>query len=132
MDDNYKLPISVAGNSIIMYESFDNKDKKLQIELGKGKLEDENIKDIRKAVIESMVRIEKKNIFKIKLGESLFLHDFKYVNMGGEHIPKYPLFAICDPKIIYTEEHAQEIIDKLSGDGYSQLSIEYPPNKLQW
>ncbi len=126
IDNDFKLPIMVVGNNITINKNFEDKNG-LQIKLGEEKINSDNVKDISHAVISAIDCIEKKAIFKIKLGESLYLHNFKYVSKNNnEHIPKYPLFAIYDPKIIYTFQYAHEILKKLTEDGYNQLSVVCP------
>lgn len=129
IEDKFKLPIFVSGNGITIYDKFDNgRSKLLQLELGKGKYDEtnENTKYVIGKMIHAIQAAEKKNVYKIQLKGGLFLHDFKYVGVGNNHVPKYPIFAVHDPKIIYTEEHANEIIEKLNKDGYQQLSVVYP------
>lgn len=123
LDEEYKLPISVDGNAIVLRNKFNNSDDDLKIGLGKGKLDSNNIQHIGSKIIKFIFAIEKKAIFKIKLGANLYLHDFKYI---GKDKPKYPLFAIYDPKIIYTQEHAEEIIKNLNGEGYQNLCLDTP------
>lgn len=116
MSNSFKLPINVSGNYLVIQSKFDRTGSKVQVELGKGKLNDKHVKDIRGRVIESMMDIEKRDIFKVKCGK-LYLHEFKYMK-GETRDIKFPVFATCNPKIIYTEDHADDIISKLSKEGY--------------
>lgn len=127
MDNKFKLPVRVSGNEMIIYDKFEGEEQVI-VELGKDKITDENIQHIKDSVMNAMIGIERKGVYKIKIRNSgnLYLHDFRYTSLDGKDFIKHPVFSFIDPKIIHTEEHAKEVMDDILEQWGWDLIIEYP------
>lgn len=124
LDEGHRLPITVEGNVVMIRDKFDNHTEDMAVEFGKGKINFEKIEiEFGTMLINILYKSEKLPIFKIRLSNGLYLHDFKYI---GKNTPRYPIFALYDPKIIYTQQHAQQTIEKLEEEGYKGLSLDTP------
>jgi hypothetical protein len=74
------------------------------------------------SVKECMASLTKRDVFRIKYGNDLFLHSFKYSDIDRK-MQQYPIFSREDPKIIFTKNYAISIINQLVCMGYDNISL---------